>query len=62
METIIVSLAGSFFLIAAEGIDVIARSAPREASARRSHSTHVLARKIHLQKRIALDAQGGASV
>jgi hypothetical protein len=61
METIIVSLAGSFFLIAVEGIDIIAKSVPHGAGVRRSYNTHVPASKIHLQKVTALDAQGGAS-
>ena len=60
METIIVSLAGSFFLIAAEGIDIIASSGSSRGSARRSYSTHVATRKIRLQKGIGLDAQGDA--
>jgi hypothetical protein len=50
METIIVSLAGSFFLMAAEGIDIIVRSASNGGSARRSYGTHVATRRIPLRK------------
>jgi len=55
METIIVSLAGSFFLMTAECIDIIAKSGPRAGSARRSYSTHVPTPTIRLQKGIGLD-------
>jgi hypothetical protein len=61
METIIISLAGSFFLMAGECIDIIAKSGPSGGSARRSYSAHVPTRKIRLQKGLGLDAQGVAS-
>jgi hypothetical protein len=61
METIIISLAGSFFLMAAECIDIIAKSGPSGGRARRSYSTHVPTRKSHLQKGFGFDAQGVAS-
>jgi hypothetical protein len=62
METIVISLAGSFFLIAVEGIDIIVRSGFSGASARRSYSTPVPARKIRLHKGIGLDAQGAHDI
>jgi hypothetical protein len=62
METIIVSLAGSFFLIAAEGIDVIARNGLSGARVRSSHNTPVPARKTRLRKSIGLDAQGAHDI
>jgi hypothetical protein len=54
METIIVSLAGSFFLIAAEGIDIIARNGFSGSS----HNAPVPARKTRSHKGMGSDAQG----
>jgi hypothetical protein len=61
MEAIIISLTGSFFLIAAECIDIIAKTAPSDGSTRSSYGTHVPTRKNRLQKGLGLDAQGVAS-
>jgi hypothetical protein len=58
METIIVSLAGSFFLIAAEGIDIIARNGLSGSS----HNTPVSARKTRSHKGMGLDAQGAHDI